>query len=147
MKSIIAILLLTTGLNASAEMIRLYSTWDTWGELTPSFEINAELGRAWVNIEIDSSPNDPDSSPWDERIKVDGLFYDQTTKEIVYSDEKGDEFVCAKTRTRGRGIFKNTRIVKTNTCTFKITKEVRSIDDGFHFTKRKYQVMNLVINK
>jgi len=147
MKSLLLSMLLMASLSASAKSIELYSTWDTTADINPTFDINAELGRAWVNLEIDDSPSDLDSSSWDERIKVDGLSYDNDTKEIIYTDENGDVAVCANTRTRGRGIFRNTRLLSTKTCKFKKGTKVKMVDDGYHIRKRVYQTISLIISK
>ena len=140
-------MLLIATLNASAESIKIHTTLDGWGKITPSFDINAKLGRAWVNLEIDDSPSDPDSSSYDERVKIEGLSYDVDTKEVIFTSVNGEITVCAKSRTRGRGIFRNTRIFKTNACKFKKGTEVRTIDDGYDIYKRKYQTITLEINE
>jgi hypothetical protein len=147
MKSVLLSFLILITFNVSAKSIRVHKTLDGWGEITPSFDINAELGRAWVNLEIDDSPSDPDSDSYDKRVKVEGLSYDTKTKEIIYTSEDGLVTVCAETRTRGRGIFRSTRIKNTQACFFEEGKVVSSYDDGFYVRTRKYQTLTLVINE
>lgn len=146
MKNVLLLMMIFTATTAAAETIKVYSTWNQWAELTATFDTNPSLGRAWVNIEVDESPSDPDWDPTDHRVKVDGLYYNNEIDAVVYANENGVETICAQTRTRGRGIFRRTNLVSTKSCKFKTSYEVRSVDDGYHVRKRKYKVLSLVIN-
>jgi hypothetical protein len=146
MKSLLLSVFILATLNVSAKSVRVHTTLDGWGDVSASFEINADLGRAWVNLEIDDAPSDTDSDTYDKRIKIEGLSYDVDTKEVIYTSENGIVTVCSQTRTRGRGIFRNTRMKNTQACFFEEGKEIKSHDDGFYVTTRKYQTLTLVIN-
>lgn len=147
MKSFILTALLLTSFTASATEIKIYSTWANWGQIDfMTFDINSSLNRAWVTMELDSSPSDPDSEPEELRIKVDGLTYDSETKEIIFTNENDIQTVCANMKTRGRGIFRNTRLRKTGNCKFKKSYEIRTRDDGYHVTKKRYQVITFIVN-
>jgi hypothetical protein len=147
MKSLLLSVIILATFNVSAKSIRVHTTLDGWGDVSASFEINADLGRAWVNLEIDDAPSDPDSDSYDKRVKIEGLSYEVDTKEVIYTSENGIVTVCSQTRTRGRGIFRNTRMKNTQACFFEEGKEIRSHDDGFYVSTRKYQTLTLVINE
>lgn len=144
MKILVIALLSVSTLAANAATIKLHSTWNLWADIKPTFEINAELGRAWVNLEIDDSPSDPDSMSEDLRVQVKGLTFDMNTQEVIF-DDNGAKVVCAKVITRGRGIFRNSRIYNTANCQFNQFVETKMVDDGYYVTKKKYNVTTLEI--
>lgn len=140
MKKLLGIMLLTMTSIASANTIKIYSTWDYTARITPRFEINADLERAWLEIEVDSCGSDSDCESDEVRVKLDGLTYDAVSKQIIYNSENVS-IVCAEERTRGRGIFRNTRMIETGNCTFENKFEIKMVDDGFFIKKKKYQTL------
>lgn len=145
MKALLISLLALASINASAKTIKLYSIWDGFADdIQPEFMINKDLGRAWVNV-VTVQEWDEDDDYNDNFIKVEGLTYNQETKEVVYS-EGTKSVVCAAYQTRGRGIFRRTVLKNTSDCQFVISKETRSVDDGFYVRTKKYEVVSLKIN-
>jgi len=142
MKKLLGTLLLTMTAVASANSVKIYSTWDYTAEITPRFEINADLGRAWLEVEVDSCGMDPDCDSDEVRVKVEGLKFNTELKQIELT-QNGETFVCADVRTRGRGIFRSTRLRETGNCTFNKVIEIKNVDDGFYIKRRKYQTIFL----
>jgi hypothetical protein len=144
MKSFLSAILILASVNASAKTIKLFSFWAGFADdVQTSFMLNEDLGRAWVNV-LTIHDFDDDTDEVDHYVKVDGLSYNQETKEVIYTDGKS-EVVCARYITRGRGIFRNTRLVNTKDCQFVESREVRSVDDGFYVRTKKYDVVSLKI--
>ncbi len=99
-------------------------------EYTTRFDINKDLGRAWVVVtQIDDS-FDEDTYETDFRVKVEGLSYNTETKEIIFIDKKGIESVCGRLKEK-RSFFRPERLTLTSNC--KIDKEIVTVeyDDGF----------------
>ena len=144
MKVLLTIALVLTSLTASAKTIRLKSMWSGFADdIETKFMVNADLGRAWVNV-ITIHEWDEDDDYNDHFVKVEGLSYNTETKEVVFTDGTS-EVVCATYSTRGRGIFRSTRIRNTGACTFKVIKEYRDVDDGYYVRTKKYDVVLLEI--
>jgi hypothetical protein len=95
---------------------------------TTAFAINAELGRAWVEVTFDAAS--PEDRPEVVRVRVPGLRYDAATKAIVFQDE--DRIVeCARVELRGRGAFARHAISPTGRCELTHRYVRVPIDDGF----------------
>lgn len=144
MKKLLGLVLLSMTTMASAQSIKVYSTWLYTADITTKFAINADLGRAWLELEVDNCGMDPDCDTDEVRVKVEGLSYNTELKQVEFSKDN-KTVVCAIEKTRGRGIFRSTRLVETNECTFKNIEEVKMVDDGFFIKKRKYQTVFLEI--
>jgi hypothetical protein len=144
MKSMLIALLTLASASSFAKTINLYTTWNTHAQITSKFDINADLGRAWVSLDINDSPNDSESMSEEKRIKVQGLSYDAQTNEVIYTSD-GRNIVCAVAVTRGRGIFRNTTIKNSKDCSFKTIIETKMVDDGFNVRRQRYQTIQLVI--
>lgn len=145
MKTLLAALLVLASVSASAKTIKLYSAWQGFAdEINPEFMVNADLGRAWVNV-VTVHDWDEDTDENDHFVKVEGLSYNQDTQEVVYTDGNS-EVVCAVYSTRGRGIFRSTRLRNSGDCKFVQTTEVRSVDDGYYVRTKKYDVVSLKVN-
>src|SRR5260370_33184163 len=66
--------------------------------LAAHFDVNRDLGRAWVDVEV--TPETPGSyiaahEPIEFRRSVDGLYYDQATKQVIYRNGT-TQVVCAE---------------------------------------------------
>ncbi len=95
--------------------------------VSAEFEINAELSRAWV---VTSPIIYDEGAEADKReVVLSQLSYDQASKSVVYRSN-GFEVVCAKLKTTGRGIFKNSYLVKTGKCQFSQKNGSRIVDPG-----------------
>lgn len=147
MKTLILMTALIFATSAMASEKTIYKTWNLNAELSAQYQINPELGRAWVELEIDDSPSDPDWEPEEKRIKIEGLSYNAETKEIIFTDESERETVCAVVKKKGRTIFRTTRIYKRKACKFKIGYITKMVDDGFYVKKKKYKIMKFTLSE
>ena len=93
-----------------------------------NFEVNRELGRAWIEIQISDSGYS-DNAPIVQVVRksVEGLSYDQVTKRIVYTH--GDRpVVCADEK----AFLFSKSYAPTAECPIVISFENRMLDDGFN---------------
>ena len=93
------------------------------------FEINAELERAWVEITYIVTGHQENIKDF-ERIKIEGLSYNASTKEIIL-DADGVQKVCAKVKTNFFGTFVN----ETGECKFTKKFYIVQEDNGFEIKK------------
>ncbi len=133
MKAMIAALLLTLSLSTLAGEIVLLDK-ATWllgsynSSMTSTFEVNRELGRAWVSLYFSSTSDD--GAGHEERVKVDGMSYRAETKEVVLVAE-GAEIVCAKVIEN----FFGTQVKPTRNCKIVEKNYFARVDDGFEIRK------------
>jgi len=100
--------------------------------VSAKFDVNRELGRAWLEIAISDSGVVGDYSLAEVILKpVEGLSYDQVSNRVVYTRE-GRSVVCANDEA-----FLFQRYLKeTGECPISISFENRTLDDGFNQTSR-----------
>lgn len=102
-------------------------------KISSSYVINAELGRAWVELAFaHASPEEPTEVL---RVSVRGLKFDAASSSIVYQSD-GKNVECAKVLRQRNIPFTGASIKPTGRC--KITyKDVREpVDDGFNVAKK-----------
>lgn len=142
MKSLVALLfLIFSAVTYSAEIKVFEIPQDTWTRyMKGEFEINRDMGRAWVSIEVASTPygQNRDRSVRYFRQKVDGLTYDASINRIMLEYE-GQLIECGYQT--GRYMFK--RIVNTN-CKLETRKVKKMVDDGYRTYKRDYLQLFIV---
>lgn len=105
-------------------------------EAKARFEVNKEMGRAWVVMEIKEHGQGRRSEQRTRSIRelVPGLSYDASTRTIVF-DKDGALHDCAKVTTRGRSIFRYDKITPLN-CSLTVRKVRKAVDDGFRIRHR-----------
>src|SRR5215471_7654667 len=74
-------------------------------QISASFGVNRELGRAWVDVVVrplwsGSEPTFDPPTPW----QVDGLYYDSAQKQVLYRTATGP-VVCAEDATSLGGTY------------------------------------------
>jgi len=100
--------------------------------INAKFEVNRELGRAWVEIQItDSGLIGEDSVVEVIRKPVEGLSYDQSNNQVVFSHE-GRSVVCAN----DKDLLFQHYLKATGECPIAVSFENRTFDDGFNQTSR-----------
>jgi hypothetical protein len=139
MKTLIGLLLTLSTLSAFAGEItvldRTVTSYNYSRSFAQDFEINTELGRAWLNLKF--SDGNSDGPGYDEeRIKIEGLSFNPTTSQIQL-DVDGVQVICANVKI-GR---LSTRIRPTGKCAFKQKNYTVKVDDGFEV----YEVEKLKI--
>ena len=144
-KIIIALsIFVVSAVHAGEIKIKSISQYELWGSASASaaFEINKDLGRAWV--EVTTSPNDPDHMSDVERIKIEGLSYDQQSGAINI-DFEGKITTCAEYKTVGRSIFRQKLIKMTENCKLEGRWKTFTYDNGFEIVKTsKYEIFLIV---
>src|SRR5215831_16791689 len=109
---------------ANAEQVIVYEAVGGSSQLvSASFAVKRELGRAWVDVQVQSSASsgEPVLYPPIEK-HVDGLYYDSARKQVLYRTATGP-IVCAEDAT--------TYLKSTGNCRLIPITEQRKIDDGF----------------
>jgi hypothetical protein len=111
---------------ANAEQVVVYQAalGDSAQALTADFAVNRELGRAWVDVEVQpvsigSEPAFATSIP----RSVEGLYYDPSRNQVLYRAVSGN-VVCAEDAGR-------TDLKATGNCRLVANTEQRKVDDGF----------------
>ncbi len=99
-------------------------------DLTAHFEVNRDLGRAWIDVEL--TPESPGSyiaahEPEVLPRAVDGLYYDQASKQVIYRNGT-NRVVCAEDST----FLWGKSLKETGQCPLSVTSETRQVDDGFN---------------
>ncbi len=93
--------------------------------LTAHFDVDRELGRAWIDVMIEPSDY-PDREPIVVRRKIDGLSYDSTRKAVIYQNGQR-KIVCAK----DFHFLGMTSLNVTGQCILRASSETLRVDDGF----------------
>ena len=128
MKKIFALILSLSAFSALAEEIKLYDrpTYETSqiSSIREAFEINPQLGRAWVNMKFDEVGDGPVF--YDQRVQVAGLSYNATSNEILL-DVEGTQIVCATVKINFFGVH----IKNTGKCTFAQKLYNVKVDNGY----------------
>ncbi len=90
------------------------------------FDVNRQLGRAWVDVEL--TPTIIAEAPESQVIPrgLDGLYYDQTRKQVIYRNGSG-QVVCAE----DWHFLGSTSLKDTGQCRLSLSSEKRTFDDGF----------------
>ncbi len=90
------------------------------------FDVNRQLGRAWIDVEL--TPKIIAEAPESAVIPrgVDGLYYDQTRKQVIYRSGSS-QVVCAE----DFHFLGSTSLKDTGQCRLSLSSEKRTVDDGF----------------
>lgn len=104
--------------------------------ISSNFQINKELGRAWVEISLDDSTFSDTDDYQTLRVKVPGLSFNQEQSTIELLHE-GQLIECAKVKVVGKSIFKRT-VIKNTSCDLVSMINYVDYDDGFEIKKRRH---------
>lgn len=142
MKKLLTALVLTGSmLQAFAGEYKVYygnaNDYDTASFSRGSFDVNKNLGRAWVVLDFSSI--DPEATGSQARVQVPGMKYDQTTKEVIIETEAG-RVICA----REKKILLIKTLKETGECKFKETFSTVEVDDGYDVYKVQKRTIKLV---
>jgi hypothetical protein len=119
---------------ANAEQLIVFETpLDSWKRgVTANFAVNRELGRAWVDVEVESTnQGDEPQSPEVISRTVEGLYYDPARKQVLYRTA-AESVVCAED---ARFLWNN-YLKATGQCLLAPSYEQRKVDDGFRIRER-----------
>jgi hypothetical protein len=138
MKSLLVFIFLFFTFGLQAKSIKVYETYHYSDAYKAEFEVNKELGRAWIKfIETTYGEDGGDNK---SRFKVPGLSYD-TERSVITLDHEGRLIDCAEVYDSGRFIFRMTKIRNLN-CSLKTQVVKVQEDNGFEIrTVKKVQVL------
>jgi hypothetical protein len=140
MKAFFLTLSLMTASFVQAGSIKIYEGYPT-KTVQASFRFNPDLGRAWVEVDLNSNVlNDTEATGVPViKVKVPGLSYDTNTSSIVLASE-GQLINCADVKVTGSKLFRKTKITNDR-CSLSYKNTTVNIDDGFEVRKaRRLQV-------
>lgn len=117
----------------AAQVVVFEAPLDNWNqEISASFAANRELGRAWIDVQVETTHSGEE--PMDRQIiskAVKGLYYDSSRKQVLY--RIGTEaIVCAE----DAGFLWTTYLKKTGHCLLTPRIEPRKMDDGFRIREQ-----------
>lgn len=145
MKKFIAVLALSFSAIAAADSVKIFETRDSMvslSDVTNTFQVNRELGRAWVNVSIAERSGD-DTWYNDTRVKVEGLAMNAEKTAIVY-EANGSATECATVSPK-RGLFGTNLIIRpTGACKFETKKAKIDVDNGFEI--RRIPMIQVYLN-
>jgi hypothetical protein len=98
-------------------------------QISGEFGVNRELGRAWIDVQIQETSYLGEGVPQSEVIMrmLDGLYYDSARKQVLYRTA-AETIVCAEDGT----FLWTTYLKSTGNCRLTASTEQRKIDDGFN---------------
>ncbi len=104
---------------------------DEFQTVTAKFDVDPELGRAWVDVE--NADFEFQVSRNTVNRKVNGLSYDAEAKKVVYQ-RGGSAIVCAE----AKSFLGMTTFDPTGNCPLVVSYEERTVDDGFRPSTRTF---------
>jgi hypothetical protein len=123
-----ALVLSSAGVANAKQLIVFEAPVDGWRkEVSADFAVNRELGRAWIDVQLEST--DPgEESPSQQVISktVEGVYYDPARKQVLYRTAT-ESIVCAEDAT----FLWRTYLKPTGRCQLTPLYERRNVDDGF----------------
>jgi len=118
----------------AAQIIVFEAPLDGWNqEVSAEFAANRELGRAWIDVQVESTnPGGEGLLPREVVSKaVEGLYYDSGRKQVLYRTPTGT-IVCAE----DAKFLWSTYLKSTGQCLLTPVTELRKTDDGFKIRER-----------
>jgi hypothetical protein len=118
------------GVAHAAQVIVFEKPFDGPGrQVGADFDLNRDLGRAWIDVVIQGDDYVADEPPQPDVVvvRVEGLYYDRTLKQVLYRTGS-DTVVCAE----DVSFLWFTRLKNTGNCQLTASTEQRKSDDGFN---------------
>ncbi|WP_162925659.1 hypothetical protein [Isoalcanivorax indicus] len=99
------------------------------------FQINPELGRAWISVSFQLDPAWDESPMHFERVAVEGLRFDTGQSAIVMAFGDRD-IICANVSERRFLGWTGHRIAPTGMCRLETVTQRKPVDNGFFISNR-----------
>ncbi len=116
------------GVADAAQIIVFEAPLDNWNEeVSAHFAANRELGRAWIDVQVEST-NPIGEEPLERELiskAVDGLYYDAARKQVLYRTAT-ETIVCAA----DASFLWRSFLKSTGQCLLTPRYEHRKMDDG-----------------
>ena len=141
MKVIFLLVSVLLSQGAFAEKLLVYKKTHAREKVVLSYEVEKDLGRAWVEIELYTDTYGEDEWSKKLRTKVEGLSYNPELKAIEYQKANGETVVCANIKTKKMLGFYYDSKKSTGNCKLSFDYNVEQIDDGY--SVRKASVLNV----
>ena len=128
-----ALVLSSGGVANAKQLIVFEAPLDRWQrEVSADFAVNRELGRAWVDVQVESTePGDELPSVQVISKMVEGLTYDPARKQVLYRTAT-ESTVCAE----DAKFLWRTYLKATGRCQLTPLYEQRGVDDGFRIREQ-----------
>jgi len=124
----------SVGVADAAQTIVFEAPVDNWSqEISADFAANRELGRAWIDVQVESTNSIGEGLLEREMISrpVEGLYYDPASKQVLYRTAT-ETIVCAE----DAAFVWRTYLKSTGQCLLTPIFEQRKMDDGFKIRER-----------
>ena len=132
-KSLGALVVGLVGVAHADQVIVYEAPVDSYHQISASFAVNRELGRAWVDVAVQSRVSGSEAQ-FDPPIprQVEGLYYDSAQKQVLYRTAAGP-IVCAE----DARVLWETYLKSTGNCRLTPSTEQRNVDNGFDVHEQK----------
>jgi len=128
MMGALVVLSLAGGANAAQQIVFEAPLENRGQEVSANFAVNRELGRAWIEVQVETPYQGEEPSVGEVISKaVEGLHYDPARKQVVYRNGT-ETVVCAEDAT----FLWRTYLKNTGQCLLTPRSEQRQVDDGFN---------------
>src|SRR5215471_13333928 len=118
----------------AAQVIVFEAPLDNWNKVVSAdFVANRDLGRAWIDVQVESS-NPLGEEPPEREVTskaVEGLYYDSARKQVLYRTAT-ETVVCAEDTT----FLWSTYLKRTGQCLLTPRTEQHKVDDGFRIREQ-----------
>ena len=118
----------------AAQVIAFDAPLNDWNRgVSANFSVNRELGRAWIDVQMESTNplGEELSAPEVISKTVEGLYYDSARKQVLYRTG-AETVVCAEDAT----FLWSSYLKNTGQCLLISRTEQRKVDDGFSIRER-----------
>jgi len=120
---------------------RALEPWDQG--ISAGFAVNRELGRAWVDVQLDpTNIGEEPPAPVVISKRIEGLYYDSARGQVLYRAATGT-VVCAE----DAKFLWSTTLKSTGQCSLNSVSERRKVDDGFNVGEQTVGKVVLEVGK
>lgn len=139
---LVSIVLLSVSLTQAMEIKVGSYNKAKYVKISPSFNFNSELGRAWVEVDATVASSDPESLPEVDtyKHKIPGLRFDSKSLSVVYKSAEQSQVTCSTAKKA-----KQSSLKMTSSCKFVLKDETVLVDDGYYLQKVDYHTVYLQV--
>lgn len=122
------------------------TTTDDPYSVNAKFVVNDELGRAWVEVEIDGGYVDADLHREEVFLKrkLPGLSYEASSNRVLYRPPGAKAAIVCGAFSPGN-LFKSAVVHPTGHCPLMTKVEKRPYDDGYHVQQKAFVIVSMTI--
>jgi hypothetical protein len=117
--------------NAFEQVIATMSNTATNAVVHAEFQVEHELGRAWINTSVVDLGSPSDGRPiFEDEIFVQHLTYDDSTQEVIYTGATGAATECAFVKHKRVLGYEYDVMKNTGNCEISLRENTCSVDNG-----------------